>query len=234
VKIYYGNYAFPDRGTHWLYAEREVSTNGVPYARVITVVCEGSILADGEAAVASAIGAMRNACRIPGQTLRLTSSDTGTTYEMLSSSTALIPVRAVAGPTFTGRKPNEYVNYREFSVGFEGTYKPTSGPFAGNGVIVIENVRSITVEGGGPSVVWMPSVNGPSQKQSPEPMLPETLTESGVVVSRNLPYPIPAALIRPSAYVKALSKVGLTQRLTPTGVEYTRMWNYVYQDTRPF
>jgi hypothetical protein len=237
VRVWYGGYGFPENGTHWLVREDPVEENNITFASVTTVTLTGMILGDSTADVNAQIRAMRLACYQEGRDLRLV-ADNGQLLEQVSSVGAIIPVKRFAGPEFSGKSPTEYVNRRDFTVAFKATHPPPAGALGGGGANAMRIVgrrRSITVEGGGPSVVWLPSVNGPSQKQSPEPLTPETLTDIGMIRTRNLPHPIvPGGAIRPSAYVKILSGVGLEEEMTDYGIVYTRSWRFVYQDVIPF
>lgn len=228
MRIRYGGFYFPDNGAHWLFNERALLENGIRYAKEITITVMGQLLGGSIAEISAQINAMRNACAGIGYDLALLGNN-NELIDLITSVNAKIPMQVIVGPSFMGTRPAEFCTHRDFAVVFQGVY-----PAGNTGLILLELNNSVEIQGGGPYISWLPASNGPSQKQSPQPSVPQTCIQSGTAVSRNLPYPAPRALIRPKAYEQWQSGTALSDRITPTGIEYTRSWKYVYRDTVPF
>lgn len=225
MQAFYRNYPFLDGGTNWVRSEQLLEENGVPYGHQMTVAIIGDI--EGASPVALEIESrkMTTVCRIPSGDLILRHD--GVTLEGLYSAGSLLPVRCVSGPNFAPQTPGDFTKYRSFNATFSAMYPPATA-----GIIIIELSRSITRQGGGAVKLWRPAVNGPAQLQIPYQNTAYMLIQSGYARSRGGPVPFPAELY-PSKRMEEPYTV-VTDRITPTGIEYVTQWRYTFGDNRKF
>lgn len=226
MRIDYGGYQFTANGFRWKRSETLLMQNGIGYARVMSVAVEGLLPVTGtnDAKIKSA--ALTAATRQAGRDLYLR-ADNGSIIEGLTTAGALIPVQCVAGPTFAGESGAEMVNYRDVSMTFQATYPTTTG------VIVVESVSTLDYTMPFPTIVWMPSQNGPAQRQQTTGNMPGRMVQSGTVVTRNGEPPTPYPLWPTSMYGAPPRSVR-TQRLTPYGPEYMLNYAYIFESVIPF
>lgn len=155
--------------------EQLLHVNWVPYARVLSYTVRFVLLRETPLELAAASSVWNNACRIGNQNLALC-LDSGQVVEQLNSSLSLSGTQCVDGPHWDDQpRGATYATMRECTTTFAAEYVVT-------GATHLSWTQTITLEGGLPVYVELPSIGGPWQQQKVSPSSPVTATQSGSAV----------------------------------------------------
>lgn len=192
---------------------------------------EGFLQAASQAALTTALNALKAAYEIQGQDAALLLDDGLTpTHHVLTNSATLGGVRVVEGPSFPEGRGAEYGGFRHYRLTLEAEV-PVSG-YAG---LLIFFEESVSFQGGGPRFVYLQTLTGPPQKQTVADNSPFAAVQSGTSVGY-AGYPIVPGPLWPNSEHRGQRHIhyGSPKRSGPAGSpqysEYEVSWSYQFED----
>jgi hypothetical protein len=195
--------------------------NNIPYAKVVGANLTGWIEGTpAELAVKSA--ALTNAVRLSYRDLTLRLS--GQVVQSMLNAGSTTGVRCVDGPNWPLGENEEFATRRTFTLRFEAEY-----PYYPAGrVVVTDWKQTISVWGGEPVVVFLPSVGGPPQAQQTAPTSTFKAIQAGSAVSEGGYAVFPSPLLRAERF-NAKRDVHSPMRKGQGLSEYMISWSYEYE-----
>lgn len=217
--IRYGSTRLDANSATWTRHDELMHQNWVPYALRQDVMVRFTLLRDTPVLLAAASAAWTNACRVGSQDLALC-LDSGAAVEALLSGPSISGVLCTSGPHWDDSpRGATYATMRECQTTFSAEY-PVSG------ANYLNWQQTITLQGGTPVYVELPSIAGPWQQQQVSPSSPVTVVQSGSAVGIRgwPPFPpkIPGLpLVDQMQSTSSPQRVGLGFRGFPIQWQYT-------------
>lgn len=188
---------------------------------------QGYLTASGAAALTTAENQLRAALAVRNPQIAFyqdSGAVTGITL-LRAGSISGVKITNVAFPRTQGP---EYATERFFTFTAEAEY-----PASGSTGLLVSFTETVSVEGGGPSFIHLPTINGPPQRQLLYAQTPYRATQQGQAVGYQ-GYPPPASPLWPGALMRAprITRTGPKRR--GNGYErYTVSWEMEYESVGP-
>lgn len=224
MQAFYGNYAFPPNSVIPQTRKRLVrGANGLPASTEVAVECSGEIIAAGQRATVAACAALERALAVPFRDFVIRCDD-GSVAVSLPNATALGGVLVTEGPDYPKGDGAEFATGRAFRFVVSATY-----PLQAGQLILLTYEETVTFRGGGPQVVFMEPVNGPSIPQLAKEATAFYATQAGTATGL-LAYPTPPRPLWPGALLGG-TEAPVVARTTPavqTGLrqQFRVTWQY--------
>lgn len=226
----YGSYEFDDNAT--IVASKEnvmLSSGGQMYARKLAHTVSGYLSASGQAAISTAMTALRAALAKPYQDFVFRTDAGSNSATTLLNSTSISGVRVVDGPNFSESRGAEYATMRHFEFTVEAEY-----PLDNTNNIILEFSESISFFGGGPKYVVKDAVIGPAQKQRTRVSTAYYATQQGTAVWYRRQNPVPPAPRWPNDLLEAPRVTPVSPMRYGKGFQgYRISWVYNFGSVNP-
>jgi hypothetical protein len=221
MQVRYGSVALDADSATWTRRERLIHNNYVPVSRQIEVSVYAVVLRDSPSGLALASANLSNGLRVGNRDLALIDGSAGM-VESLLSGPSLSGTQVVDGPHFD-EEPRGATFATMRTVRFT-----VSAEYPVSGVAYLFWKQSVSIEGGTPVFVELPSLNGPWQQQQTSPTSPTTVVQRGEAVGISGVPPVPGPLFNLPLVGRSVAdvspdRVGLGFR------GYGISWQYVYR-----
>lgn len=229
VQLKYGSYAFDANATTLTSSSRtRVNEGGQQLSLVRSFSVQGYLSADGQAAVTTAMNALKAALATPYQDLTLLTDAGASSSDLLLNAGSLTGVLVTEGPTFGDSRGAEYATVRSFQFTAQAEY-----PVTGSQRLLVSFTESLSFSGGGPLYAVRRAINGPPQRQLIYPQTEYRCVQQGMAVGYRA-YPVPPAPKFPQALRESPDVRQRSPRRMGNGyAEYPVEWTYVFESAGP-
>ncbi len=229
MELRYGSYAWDANATTLTASSRtRVNEGGQPLSLIRSFAVQGYLSADGQAAITTAMNALKAALAVPYQDLKLLTDAGANSSDLLLNAGSLTGVVVTEGPAFGDSRGAEYSTIRSFTFTAQAEY-----PLTGSQNLLVSFTESLSFGGGMPTYAMRPAINGPPQRQLIYPRTAYRCTQQGMAVGFRA-YPTPAAAKFPAALKEAPEIRRRSPRRMGNGyAEYPVEWTYQFESVGP-
>lgn len=225
----YGNYVHAaNEVSSRIFRQASRAQGGQPTGYVVRIMLRGYMQAETVAALTTALSAMESAYSQQGRDWGMYNDDNSPTVHVFRSNQTFGGVRVMSGPSYPTSEGAEYCTYRTYEIELEAEYKTSNVTFD-------SWQETLSFEGyGGPIYRYIPTLNGPWQKQMVSQRSTYRARQSGSITSQFGPpnYPAPIWPNQEHAEQRRISPVGPVYDGTRFS-NFAVSWDYVFESNEP-